>query len=404
VTVTTSHPTGDATGGGPAARSAPPAPGAGAVLAAVEALGPTIAGRAAEIEAARRVPADLLTELARAGAFRLLLPASHGGIGADLPSALAVYEAMARADASSAWIVAIGGGAWCDLAGLARPSFDALFPGDRDVVVAGAFNPSGSAVPVDGGYRITGRWGFASGCEHADVLYGNCIEAGSGGEPGMRIAVFDPGQVVIEDTWHVSGLRGTGSHHFHVDGVVVPADRTAVPMAAPPCIDETVVHVPPPSLFSLAVASVALGAARGALDDVLALAAGRTPLLDPAPLAANPLFHHRAAVADTELRAAWALLAQAAGEVWDTATRRDPFPLELRGRVRAAAAWATGRAAAAAEAAYHAGGGTALYDRSPLQRRFRDVHAITQHFLVKADTLTTAGAVLAGQDPPVPIF
>lgn len=202
----------------------------------------------------------------------------------------------------------------------------------------------------------------------------------------------------------MSGLRGTGSHHFHVTDVVVPADRTVDLMADEPCIDETVVHVPLPSLFSPMVASVALGAARGALDDVLTLAAGKTPLLDPAPLATNPLFHHQVAVADTELRAAAALLDRIAGEVWDTAARREPLPLDLRGRVRAAAAWATGRAAAAIDVAYHAGGGTALYDGSPLQRRFRDVHAITQHFLVKADTLTTAGAVLAGQDPAVPIF
>ncbi|HMG41513.1 MAG TPA: acyl-CoA dehydrogenase family protein [Acidimicrobiales bacterium] len=374
------------------------------VLDAVRALAPTIAARAGEIEAARRVPPDLLDEVARAGAFRLLLPPSHGGLGADLPSALRVYEALARADASLAWTVMIGGGAWCDLAGLPRATFDDLFPGG-DVVVAGAISPSGSIAPDDGGYRVSGRWGFASGCEHADVLYGNCIEGVVDGEPQLRIAVFSPDQVVIEDTWRVSGLCGTGSHHVRVDDVVVPAGRTVAVMTAEPCVDAPILRVPPPSLYALTIAAAALGTARAALDDVVALAAGKVPLFAAAPLATNPRFQFALATADTELRAARALVHETAGAAWETATRDDgPFTLEQSGLARAAAAWATDRAAAVVDAAYRAGGGTSLYTDSPLQRRLRDVHAITQHFLVKDDTLTTAGAVLLGLDPDVPVF
>ena len=375
------------------------------VLEAARALAPTIAGRAAEIEAARRVPRDLLDEVARAGCFRLLLPSSHGGVGADLPAALRVYEALARADASLAWVAMIGGGAWIDLAGLPRASFDALFPGTGDVVVAGVFSPSGSIAAVDpDGYRVDGRWSFASGCEHADLLYGNCVEGVVDGVPQLRIAVFSPDQVVIEDTWTVSGLCGTGSHHFRVADLVVPADRTVMPMADEPCLDEPIVHVPPPALFALAIAAVALGTARAALDDVVALATGKVPLLDAAPLATNPRFQFELATADTELRAARALLHETAGSVWDTALHGAPFTLEQRGRARAAAAWVTARAAAVVDTAYRSGGGSSLYADSPLQRRLRDIHAITQHFLVKSDTLTTAGAILAGQDPAVMVF
>jgi len=374
------------------------------VLEASQALAPAIAARAAEIEAARRVPRDLLDDLARAGCFRLLLPPSHGGVGADLPAALRVYEALAAADASLAWVTMIGGGAWCDLAGLPRASFDELFPVDGDVVVAGVFNPSGSITAVDGGYRVAGRWSFASGCEHADVLYGNCVEGVVDGHPELRIAVLSPDDVVIEDTWRVSGLCGTGSHHFRVDDVVVPADRTVRPLVDEPCIDAPIVHVPAPSLFALAIASVALGTARAALDDIVALATGKVPLLDAAPLATNRLFQFDLATADTGLRAARALLHEAAESVWEDAGRGDPFTLEQSGRARAAAAWATDRATATVDTAYRAGGGSSLYADSPLQRRLRDVHAITQHFLVKADTLTTAGAILAGQDPDVMVF
>jgi alkylation response protein AidB-like acyl-CoA dehydrogenase len=374
------------------------------ILEAARALAPTIAGRAAEIESARRVPPDLLEEVARAGCFRLLLPPSHGGIGADLPSALRVYEALARADASLAWTVMIGGGAWCDLVGLPRASFDALFAGRGEVIVAGAFNPAGSIEAVEGGYRVNGRWGFASGCEHADVLYGNCVEGVVDGVPQLRIAQFSPEDVVIEDTWTVSGLCGTGSHHFRVDDVVVPADRTHRPMVDEPCLDTPIVHVPVPTLLSLAIAAVALGTARAALDDIVALATAKVPLLAPAPLATNPLFQFDLATSDIELNAARALLYETAASAWDTASSGAPFTLEQRGRARATAAWATAKAADAVDTAYRAGGGTSLYRDSPLQRRLRDVHALTQHFLVKKDTLTTAGAILAGQDPAVLIF
>jgi len=123
------------------------------------------------------------------------------------------------------WTVMVGAGAWCDLAGLPRRSFDELFARGPDVIVAGAFNPTGSIVADQAGYRVTGRWSFASGCEHADWLFGNCIEGIVDGVPRMRCAVFGREHVVIEDTWRVSGLAGTGSHHFHVDDVFVTGDR-----------------------------------------------------------------------------------------------------------------------------------------------------------------------------------
>lgn len=375
----------------------------GHVLEGANALAPRIAARAAEIEAARRLPRDLLDQLIGAGCFRVLLPASHGGIGADLPNAMRVFETLARADASVGWTVMIGASSWCDLAGLPRAGFDALFA-SGPAIVAGAFNPTGSITAVDHGFRVTGRWSFASGCEHADWLFGACVEAVVDGQPQLRVAVFAPGDVVIEDTWTVSGLSGTGSHHFHVGDVVVPQERTCVPLVDEPCLDDPIVHMPPPALFSLGIASVALGTAQAALDDILAIAADKTPLLAAAPLAANALFQFELATADTELRAARALLYETAETAWATVTDGSPCTLEQRARIRAAAAWTTERAAAVVASAYRAGGGSSLYADCPLQRRLRDVHAVTQHFLVKRDTLTTAGAVLAGQDLNVMVF
>jgi alkylation response protein AidB-like acyl-CoA dehydrogenase len=376
------------------------------VLDAARALVPMIAARAEDTEAARRVPSDLLGELIDAGCFRVALPASHGGVGADQRTARELFETVAAADGSTGWTVMIGAGAWVDLSGLPRATFDDLFGGGDDVIVAGAFNPTGGSIAAidDGRYRVDGRWGFASGCEHATWLFGNCIEGVVDGVPHLRIAVFSPDEIEIEDTWNVSGLRGTGSHHFRADGVVVAAERTLVPLAGEPCVDAPIARIHTPALIALVVSSVAIGIARGALDEIVALSAGKMPLLAGAPLAANPLFQHDLAVAETDVRAARSLLHDTAEWLWQSACDGVELSLVDRARVRAAGVWATDRAVAVVDTAYRAGGGSSLYTDCPLQRRLRDIHALTQHFIVRPDTLTTAGAILAGQDVSVMVF
>jgi alkylation response protein AidB-like acyl-CoA dehydrogenase len=373
-----------------------------AVLAAVSELAPSIAERAPEIESARQLPTDLIDDLIAAGCFRMLLPPSFGGSGFDLASSLRVFEALSAADASVGWTVMNLAGNWVDLAGIPRPVLDDLYA-DGPVLVAGAFSPSGIAVPVDGGYRISGRWAFASGSPHASRLFGNCLEE-SDGEPQLRIALFTLDEAQVEDTWNVVGLCGTASHHFRVDNVIVPAERTWAVMTDEHSLDETILHVPPTVLFGLSIAATALGIAGGAVNDITALATERVPLLAGTPLSMSATFHHDLAIATTELQAARALVYECADRAWRTATDREEPTLEPRAHIRAAAAWAVETAVNVVTTAYRAGGGGAVYLDSPLQRRLRDVNALAQHFLVRPDTLTTAGAVLAGQEIDLPIF
>lgn len=376
---------------------------AAALLDAAQNLASTISGRAAEIEAARRLPPDVVDSLVAAGCFRMLLPRSHGGGGIEFPAAMRVLEALSRADGSVGWTVMIGACSWCDLAGLPRASFDALYAPGPDVITGGAFSPSGTAVPVEGGYRIRGRWAFASGCEHCTWVYGNCVED-VGGAHKLRIAVFSRDEIEIEDTWRVSGLCGTGSQHIVAGDVVVPAQRTFLVLESRPCLDEPVLRIPTPALIALAIAGVAAGIAQGSLDDIRAMAGGKTALFASGTLAANPLFQHQLATADTQLRAARALLYADAEAAWATALGGREFTLEQRARIRATAAWVASATVTVAEACYRAGGGSSVYLDCPLQRRLRDLHALTQHFLVRPDTLTTAGAVLAGQPVHAPLF
>jgi alkylation response protein AidB-like acyl-CoA dehydrogenase len=216
--------------------------------------------------------------------------------------------------------------------------------------------------------------------------------------------VFRPDEIEIEDTWWVSGLRGTGSHHVSARGVVVPAERTARVFLDPPCVDVPLVRLPTPTVIALLMATVPLGIARAALDDIVALAEGKVPLLAASPLATNPHFQYRLAEADTRLRAARALLYGGAGEAWAAAEAGDEPTPALRARFRAAAVLAATTAAHVVDTCYELGGGSSLYDGCALQRRLRDVRAVNQHFLLKADTYTTCGAVLAGQAADLTVF
>lgn len=373
------------------------------VLDAVRGLAPRITARAAETEAARRLPRDLIRDLTAAGCFRMLVPRSHRGEGFDLPTAMSVIEELSRADASVAWTTMNLAGGWINLGSLPRSTFDALYAKGPDVIIGGVFSPSGTAVPVDEGYRVSGRWAFASGCEDSHWLFGNCMEMHADG-PRLRTALFSPDQIKIEDTWTVSGLCGTGSHHLVADEVFVRAERTCLPFADAPCLDEPLLRIPMPPVFAFGVASVAIGIAQGALEDILALCATKVPLLAHTALATNPLFQNQLGAADAKLRAARGLLYADAAAAWGTAVAGAEFTPEHRARMRSAITWAATTAAEVVGMAYHAGGGSSIYASNPLQRRFRDINAITQHFLVKLDTQTTSGAVLAGAEADLTVF
>ena len=304
------------------------------VIEAARALGPTIAGRAADVERARRVPRDLLDTLIDTGCFRMIAPRTHGGLSADLPDALRLFETLAEADASVAWTVMIGGAGWIDLATLPRATFDALFPADRPNIVAGAFNPTGKIAPTADGYRVTGRWSLASGCEHATVLFGNSIEGFVDGAPVLRLSAFRPDQVQIEDTWYAVGLSGSGSHHFSVTDLALPADHTSLPLSDPPCLDEPVLRIPLPTLAPLAITSVAIGTARAALDDIITLARHRVPLFSDAPLAAGAVFRAELAERHTALAAARGLLRDVTYDLWTSALAGSFPTLDQRAAAR----------------------------------------------------------------------
>ncbi|MEH1102127.1 acyl-CoA dehydrogenase family protein [Micromonospora sp. CPCC 205561] len=371
------------------------------LIGAVDGLLPEVSRRAGEIEAARGLPADLLDGLRGAGCFRMFVPRSHGGYEADPRTGLRVLERLARADGSTGWTVMIGAETPHLLAMLPRDRFDEIYADGPDVVVGGGFAPQGRAEPTDGGFRVTGRWAFASGSRHADWIFGNCVLAdggeAAGAAPRMRSMLFPASRVTVHDTWHALGLRGTGSHDVEVTDAFCPTEESFDLFTGVPCVPGPG-YVAPLVHFVLHLGAVAVGIAQGALDDMVSLLdGGRQRLYARQSLADSPAFRLQLGRADLDVRAARALLRDLADELW-AACATDPAAIPaLHPRISAALPWVTERAAAAVDTCYRAGGGGAARDSSPLQRRFRDIHTFSQHAAAAEGWLANNGARLLGR-------
>ena len=366
-------------------------------------LSARIAGEARAIEEQRRVPPALVTDLARAGLFRMLVPRDAGGLEVEPSVMLDVLEEIARGDGSAGWAVMIGATTGVIAAYLPEAATREIFSATPDGVTGGVFHPRGRATVVDGGYRVSGRWPLASGCQHCAWLLGGCmvVEGGKprlreGGAPEARMMIFPAGAVTILDTWNVSGMRGTGSHDIAVEDVFVPAERSVWFSTDPVRRGGPLYAFPVFGLLALGIAAVALGIARGAIDDLLELAGAKIPTGSRRPLAERSATQATVARASALVAASRAHLHATVDEVWQAAASGAAVTLEQRARLRLAATQTVRDAAKAVDLAYECGGATSIYADSPLQRRFRDVHVATQHILVAPATYELAGRVLLG--------
>ncbi len=374
-------------------------------VASALALAPEARRLAAEAERDRRLPPGLLTAFARAGLFRLCVPRTLGGLEAE-PRVLAeTVELVARADGSAGWCLMIGATSGLVSAWLPAGAAHEVYGQDPDVITGGVFAPGGRAVPVDGGYRVTGRWPYASGCEHCRWLMGGTLvqdagesRPGPGGTPDVRLMLFPSADVLVHDTWWAAGLRATGSHDIEVRERFVSAERSLSLISERPRHPGALYAFPPFGLLALGIAAVALGIARAAIDELGELAVTKTPTLARQALAARSGVQADRARAEALVRAARAFLDDAVGAAWDAvrAGGAAEVPTRLRAELRLAATHAVRSAAQAVDLVYDAGCGTAVYEASPLQRHFRDVHTATQHMMVGVPTLELAGRVLLG--------
>ena len=353
---------------------------------------------AATTERERALPGALVDELRATGLMRAGAPAALGALEASPATILSGAERIARGDASAGWCVSIAATSSLLAAYLPEQGASEIF-GDSTTVAAGVWAPRGRAAVVDGGLRVSGRWSFCSGISHSEWLFAGCVleEAQSDtGGPVLRVVALPTADLQILDTWHTSGLCGTGSHDALAEDLFVPDHRVLSLLGSAPRIDAPLYRFPIFGFFALSIAAAALGNARGAMDDLIELAAGKAAQGSSRVLAERPATQAAVGEAEAALRGACALYYGAIAEAWEASQREGPVSDELRLGLRLAATHAVRTSADVVRVMYDLGGGTAIYDDSPLQRRFRDAHAATAHFQVNPATWELAGRLLLG--------
>jgi alkylation response protein AidB-like acyl-CoA dehydrogenase len=380
------------------------------LIRAARDLAPAINAVRDTVERQRELPPALVDALGGAGMFSLLLPMSLGGAELTVIDYVRVIEALSQTDGSVGWCASVAS-AYSFFAGYLRPDVARLIYDGGRTVVAGALNPSGKAFVADGGYRVTGRWSYGSGIRHSTWVVGNCVvhdrdgpRRGSDGKPEIRVMIFPTSAVEVIDTWSVSGLRGTGSHDYRVADLFVPEDHT-IDYFAPQAVQTgTLYAVPAISVLAVAIAAVPLGIARSAIDEVVALAAAKTPYGSSTPLRDKPTVQADVARAEVLLGSARSYLFAMIGELWGEVAGGGAASMQRRGMLRLACAHAAQASAQAVDLVYNAAGGTAIFETGRLERCFRDVHAVTQHIATSTSNNEAGGRMLLGLDPGAPRF
>lgn len=373
-----------------------------AVLEGLRALHADIANRSEEIEATRHLPHDIAEQMVKASAFKLCVPREIGGVQGTALELVTAIEEMSQADSSAGWCLMIGGTSGVTAAYLA-PEFARKIHGDPNTVTGGIFAPRGKAVKDGDGYIVSGTWQWASGSSHCQWMKGGCIVIEDGkprmlrdGVPDVRTMYFPRENIRLHDNWYASGLCGSGSCDMTVENLRVPEGHTLSMISGKPWCDGPLYRFPLFGLLAIGCGAVALGIARGAIADICELAGAKTPTLSRRTLAERAQVQADVAKAEAQVASARAWLHDEIGRSWDAATRGDAIPIERRSALRLAATHAVDASVRAVDACYTLGGGTSVYRASTLQRRFRDVHVITQHMMVAAPTYELAGRVLLG--------
>ena len=361
--------------------------GAG-VISGVTDLLPVLRERAQEAEDARNVPADSVKALTDIGFFRLLQPARFGGLEADPVTFLTAVRLVASACGSTGWVASVVGVHPWQLALFPLQAQEEVWGADTNTRMSSSYAPTGRAEAVAGGHRLTGRWSFSSGCDHATwVLLGAIVPDADGVPADFRTFLLPAGDYAIDDVWDTVGLRGTGSNDIVVSDVFVPGHRSLSFNDVFRCVcpgqeanPAPLFRLPYGSLFSYAITTPIIGMATGAYEAHVAYQKERVRASYVGQKAwEDPHAQVRVAEAAADLDSAWLALERNMAELMQQARAGEKIPLPLRLRVRRDQVRGTGQAISAVDRLFENSGGRALRRGTPIQRFWRDAHAGRVH-------------------------
>jgi alkylation response protein AidB-like acyl-CoA dehydrogenase len=379
------------------------------LLGAVRALSPQLRAASDEIERGRSLTEPLVQAMVEAGLYRMLLPRALGGGELDPLTYFEVIEALAQVESAAAWSVLISTSTMTGtVRGLPDTLLAGLFASPRQALMAGSGPPRGRAIPAPGGYRLTGRWSQGSNILIAAWLHVGCHlydgdqpRLGPDGRPIYLRCVVPAAQAEVIDTWHTTGMRGTGSHDWALTDVFIPEERVhgvidQWPRPQPLYRFEGWTHV--------AHAAVGLGIARVALDEFISLAGGKqaTWHASEGRLATRTTIQAKVAQAEALVGSGRSYVREATRDMWETVARGERPSPEQRAVYRLAIAQAMANAVQAVDLMYSLGGASAIYAASRLDRCLRDAHTAAAHVWVAPDTYELAGRLLLGLDPGSP--
>ncbi|MGC2203382.1 MAG: acyl-CoA dehydrogenase family protein [Stellaceae bacterium] len=367
---------------------------------------PELTAASSEIERQRELPEPIVAAMVDRGLFRMLLPHSLGGAEL-LPAAyFPVIEEIAKADASAAWCLNQAAGCSMTAAYLEPEAAKEIFGGPRGIL---AWGPGpGKARKVNGGYQVSATWSFASGSHNATWL--GCHvpifdESGAplfhaDGNPVIRTVLFPKSKAEMTDIWHVMGLRGTGSDKYSVSELFVPERHVVARDGDSKRREQGLLYrFSSLQLYASGFAGVAMGIARSALDAFIELACDKVPFRGKRALRDNNVVQSQVAQAEARLRAARAYLLGSLEEITEEVERSGRITLEQRMTIRLASTFAIHQSMSAVDTAYHAAGSTAIFEENPFERRFRDIHTVSQQLQGRQEHFETVGQYLLGLEP-----
>lgn len=377
-------------------------------------LAPLLSAAADEIEERRELPQRVVEALIDGGFFRLLLPRSLGGAELDPLEYVQVLEEFGKAEPSTAWC--LGQNSGCSMtAAYLDPAVAREIFGPRNGILAwGPDLPgAGRGVVGEGGIRVTGRWGFATGSRHATWLGAHVpLFAADGtpirnadGRPAARTVLFPKSRAEIIDNWQVIGLRGTGSDSYAVCDLLVPQPYTCARDNPGERREAGLLYkFTSGMVYAMGFANVSLGIARGTLENFVELARDKIPRGARDPLRHNNVIQSQVAQCEAKLRSARAYVRLTLREMREEAERRGDFSADQHPRLRLAATWAIQQSREVVAAVYSAAGATAIFNENPFERRFRDMHAGSQQGQGRPVHFETVGQILLGLPPQGRMF